>query len=193
MARFSGLKQQAKKLSGARDGATAIEFAFLAIPFFMIIFAILETFFALIAEQVISSATDTMARRLRTGQISQNITAAEFRAQFCHEASAIISCSADEIDNPSKLYIDLRSFNKFSDIPKDVPLTAHSTGHDLDSSQLGFNPGGPGSINMLRIYYRWPVVTDLIRPFLTNVKTADSTVPSSFLIVTTNAFIAEAY
>ena len=85
------------RLKRNRDGAAAIEFAMLALPFFMIVFAILETFVAMIAEQILSNATDTMARRLRTGQISQTITQAEFRAQFCEEVAILISCSPAEV------------------------------------------------------------------------------------------------
>lgn len=177
----------------SQDGSAAIEFALLAIPFFMIVFAIFETFFALIGEQVISDATDTMARRLRTGEISKNITQEEFRKQFCAEASVIITCSATEVANPQKLYIDLRSFAKFADIPTSIPLITHGSGRDLDVSKLGFAPGGAGTINMLRVYYRWPVITDLVRPFLTNIKPANSTIPSHYLIVSTDAFMTEAY
>lgn len=177
----------------ARDGATAIEFALLALPFFMTIFAILETFLALIAEQVIANATETMSRRLSTGQITQTITEAEFRKQFCAEASIIITCSAAEISLPERLYIDLRSFPKFADMPTTMPLKTHSTGRDLDTSQFGFKPGGPGTINMLRVYYRWPVITDFIRPFLTNVRAEGDNIPSDFLIIATDAFVTEEY
>ena len=39
----------------SRDGTAAIEFALLAIPYFLIIFAIIETFVAFTAEQVVSN------------------------------------------------------------------------------------------------------------------------------------------
>lgn len=176
-----------------RDGAAAIEFAMLALPFFMIVFAILETFVAMIAEQILSNATDTMARRLRTGQISQTITQAEFRAQFCEEVAILISCSPAEVKQPSSLYIDLRSFPDFQSMPDKLALKGHSTGRDIDSGSLGFSPGGPGSKNMLRVYYRWPVITDFIRPYLANIKAPGDSLPSHSLLVATNAYLAEAY
>lgn len=190
---FDQIKRQSRKLAHAKGGATAIEFALLAIPFFMVIFAILETFFALIAEQVIQSATEDVARLLQTGQLTQTITETEFRALFCAEAAVIIRCSDDEINSPSRLYIDLKSYAKFSDIDKNIPTIGHSTGRDLDVSKLEFSPGGSGSINMLRVYYRWPVVTDLIRPYLTNIKREGSNIPSDFLIVASEAFVSEGY
>ena len=46
---------------------------------------------------------------------------------------------------------------------------------------------------MLRVYYRWPVITDLVRPYLTKIRPLDGSMPSHFLIVATDAFRNEAY
>lgn len=183
----------ARRLIRSRDGAAAIEFAILAIPYFLVVFAIIETFLALIGEQLVSNATDTMARRLRTGQIASTITRDEFRKQFCAEVSILITCTAEEIKTPQKLYIDLRKFSAFADIPKSIPLTPNGQYYDLDTSAFGFSPGGPSTINMLRVYYRWQVTTDLIRPFLTRIRPKDGSMPSHFLIVATDAYLNEAY
>ncbi|SCX21617.1 Flp pilus assembly protein TadG [Agrobacterium rosae] len=177
----------------SRDGSAAIEFAILAIPYFLIVFAIIETFLALVGEQLVTNATDTMARKLRTGQIASTITKEEFRKQFCAEVSILITCSVEEIKTPQKLYVDLRRFNTFADIPKTIPLTLNGQYYDLDDSTFGFTPGGPSSINMLRVYYRWQVITDLVRPYLTKIRPKDGSMPSHFLIVATDAFRNEAY
>ncbi len=181
------------KFIRSRDGAAAIEFAILAIPYFLVVFAILETFIAMLGEQLVVNATDTMARKLRTGQISSTISREEFRKQFCAEISVLITCSATEIKVPSRLYIDLRRFNTFADIPKTVPLTPIGQTFDLNTTSFGFTPGGPSTINMLRVYYRWQVITDLVRPFLTRIRPADGSMPSHFLIVATDAYRNEAY
>ena len=52
----------------ARGGATAIEFVILALPFSALIFAILESCVSFAAQQLISNATDDIARQIRTGQ-----------------------------------------------------------------------------------------------------------------------------
>jgi Flp pilus assembly protein TadG len=183
----------ARRFAASREGAAAIEFAILAIPYFLVVFAIIETFLALVGEQLVTNATDTLARKLRTGQISNTITREEFRKQFCAEVSILITCSADEIRTPQKLYIDLRRFNAFADIPKNIALVPNGQYFDLDTSAFGFSPGGPSSINMLRVYYRWPVITDLVRPYLTKIRPLDGSMPSHFLIVATDAFRNEAY
>ncbi len=183
----------ARRFAASREGAAAIEFAILAIPYFLVVFAIIETFLALVGEQLVTNATDTLARKLRTGQISNTITREDFRKQFCAEVSILITCSADEIRTPQKLYIDLRRFNAFADIPKNIALVPNGQYFDLDTSAFGFSPGGPSSINMLRVYYRWPVITDLVRPYLTKIRPLDGSMPSHFLIVATDAFRNEAY
>src|SRR5690606_22221945 len=53
------------------DGAVAIEFAALIIPFCLLVFAILESCISFAAQQILSNATDDVARQFRTGQIRQ--------------------------------------------------------------------------------------------------------------------------
>jgi Flp pilus assembly protein TadG len=185
-----------RRFARSQDGAAAIEFAILSIPYFLIVFAILETFIAFIGEQVVSNGVEVMARKVRTGEIrstSANDPAfrTTFRTAFCNEISIMISCSASEIATPSKLYLDLRSFSTYADIPTSIPRQSSAQYADLKTSDFGYSPGGAKSINMLRAYYRWPVITDLVRPLLTSVRTSDGS--SSFLIVATATFQNEDY
>lgn len=184
-----------KSFARSRDGSTAIEFALLAIPYFMVIFAILETFVAFAAEQLVSNAVDTMSRKMRTGQITNvagqptYMDQTAFRREFCGEVSILIQCSEDEITTPNKLWLDVRTFSKFSDIPDTIPMNA--TG--LDTSVLQYSPGGSGSINMVRAYYHWQIITDLIRPYITPYKTTTGARLNDYLIVATAAFENEKY
>ncbi|CAH0339031.1 TadE/TadG family type IV pilus assembly protein [Rhizobium sp. CECT 9324] len=188
-----------KKLARSRDGAAAIEFAILSIPYFLIVFAIIETFVAFTAEQLITNAVNTLGRQLRTGEITYNLSRdsdkdrSEFRTAFCDEISILISCSAEEIATPSKLYIDARTFATFAAIPDYIPRMSADAHADLNPASFAFTPGGPTTINMLRAYYRWQVITDLIRPYITNIRPADGSMPSDFLIVATTAFQNENY
>ncbi len=176
-----------RRLLARRDGATAIEFSLLCIPFFMIVFASVETFVAFSAEQLLVSATDTMARKLRTGEITYNLgrstdmTETQFRKAFCDEIAIVITCSAEEIKKPEKLLIDVRSFAKFVDIPRSIPVTNSV----LDTGAFRFAPGGKKSINIVRAYYHWQIVTDVIRPFISNVRSADGSQRDYLMIATT--------
>lgn len=181
-----------RRFARSTDGAAAIEFAILAIPYFLIIFAILETFIAFIGENIISNGVDVMARKVRTGDIrSTNTTSTAFRTAFCNEISILITCSADEIATPKRLYIDLRSFSNYADIPTTIPRQSTAQNADLKTTDFAYSPGGAKSINMLRVYYRWPVLTDLVRPMLTTVRSSNGT--GDFLIVATATFQNEDY
>jgi Flp pilus assembly protein TadG len=192
------LSSRMSRLMRSRDGATAIEFAMLAIPYFMIIFAIIETFVAFTAEQLVTNAVDVMARQMRTGQITYNMgrttdmTQAQFRQAFCDNVSILISCSAAEIATPSKLYLDVQTFSTFGAIPTNIPYATTAQYSDIDPTGFKYAPGGPSTINMLRAYYRWQILADIIRPYITTIRTTGS-VPTDFLIVSTAAFQNEKY
>lgn len=178
-----------RRLFKDKSGTSAIEFALLAIPFMMVIFASLETFAAFTGEQLLANATETMARKVRTGQITSTTTQEQFRKAFCAEISVLMTCSATEAKTPSKLFIDVRSFTDFSKIPDAVPRK----NGDLDTSGFKFEPGGPTTITIVRAYYRWEVVTDLVRPYITNLRPAGSSMPKDYLMVATAAFRTESY
>ncbi len=106
----------------------------------------------------------------------------------------MITCSNTEAAVPDKLWIDLEQVTNFADIPTAVPLKLTNGGKnkDLDTSQIKYTPGGAGKINMLRAYYRWPITTDLVRPYISNIQSEGST-KGQFLIVATTAFQNENY
>lgn len=170
-----------------KDGATAIEFAILCLPFFLVLFAAIETFVAFSGEQLLTAATDSIARRIRTGEITFNQdkpsdvkTEAAFRKLFCDEIAIMLPCSQTELETPTKLYLDVRSFDKFSDIPPALPLV----GGDLDTTAFRFAPGGKKSINIVRAYYRWEILTDLVRPYITNIRPASGARPTYLMVAT---------
>lgn len=187
------------RLGRDREGAAALEFALLAVPFMLMIFAIFETFLAFAGEQLMANAVETMARKLRTGEITfgqgkpTDVTEAEFRQMFCDEIEIFGMCSATEATAPEKLYLDVRQFASFADMPRGVPKISTDVYSDLDTSDFAFSPGGPESKNMLRAYYRWQIMTDLMRPYITNIRPADKPMPTDFLIVQTAAFVNEDY
>jgi Flp pilus assembly protein TadG len=177
------------RLAKDKRGAAAIEFALLAFPFMLVTFASLETFVAFFGEQVLANANDTMSRKIRTGEITYNLgrstdkSATEFRTLYCEEINFFLSCDAD------RLYIDVRAFTKFADIPIDIPRN----GTDFNSTGFTFTPGGAEKINVVRAYYRWEVTTDLVRPYVTNLRSAGSAMPNDYLMVATNTVVNEAY
>ncbi len=195
----NGVRSRFRSLLRDRAGATAIEFAILLIPLLMVLFATFETFIAFAVEQVVVDATNKMARQLKTGQITFNLgrstdmTETEFRQAYCDLISIAITCSPTEAATPDKLWIDLQAVADFADIPTTIPRVSTDARSDLDTTNFAFSPGGPNTINMLRVYYRREVITDLVRPYISNLTRSGDTSPSEFLIVGTTAFKNENY
>jgi Flp pilus assembly protein TadG len=192
--RPKGLLRLFVRLRRNEDGVAAIEFALLAVPFFMLLFAIIESCIAFAAEQVLENAVDTMGRQVRTGEITfemdreTDMTEAEFKTAFCDHIRVMLSC-----DDDTRLFLDVRAFNNFNAIPRGIPRMNNAPHGDLDTAGFDFKPGGAKSINMVRAYYKWPILTDLVRPYITNIRPDDGSMPSDYLIVGTSAFRNEAY
>jgi Flp pilus assembly protein TadG len=152
------------------SGATAIEFGMLAIPFALLTFAILESCISFTAQQVLSGAADDVARQFRTGQLkptpnNQAAVAAEVRARICGQLEVMVSKGCPD------LFIDLRQFATFPDaLNIKTKLTGTGRDRDLDNTGFGINPGLAKSRNILRVYYKWPVITDFMRASLSNIK-----------------------
>ncbi|MEM0898855.1 MAG: TadE/TadG family type IV pilus assembly protein [Pseudomonadota bacterium] len=145
------LKSRRRHFLRDDEGATAIEFAFLAMPFFLTMFAILETSLSYTAQQVISNATANISREIRTGRMDPAaLGQSAFRTRFCQEIEIMVPDSCPD------LHIDISQYATFSAVPNQVP--------DLsDPSNFQFDPGGRGTINQMRIVYEWPIITDLMK------------------------------
>lgn len=144
-------------------GAVAIEFVVLAIPFALLVFAILESCISFAAQQVLSNATDDIARQLRTGQIKAGaVTEQSLKTMICDRLEIIVA------DGCPGLEVDLRRFNTFADAAAvRIKLTSD---RDIDTSGFGVSPGPSMTKNMLRVFYRWPVMTDFMRKSMSNLK-----------------------
>lgn len=149
-----------------RRGSTAIEFAMLAIPFALLVFAILESCISFAGQEVMANITDDVARQLRTGQLQQNnVTEASIKQLICNRLQIIVA------QNCPGLQVDLREYSSFAN--------AASAGFRISGDQIILTQGGsdttftvaPGlaeSINMLRVFYKWPVMTDLLAKQMAN-------------------------
>src|SRR5271154_2947410 len=137
---------------GEREAATTVEFALLAAPFVALLFAILQTALVFFAGQTLETAAATSARLLFTGQAQINgWSADQFKAQVCDQIHGIFNCN-------SSVYVDVETYPSFSAVNTGLPIINNT----FNSSVLGYNPGGPGDIVMLRLYYQYPVFISLL-------------------------------
>ncbi|NMG40523.1 pilus assembly protein [Chelativorans sp. ZYF759] len=144
-----------------RKGSTAIEFTILAIPFSMLVFAVLESCISFAAQQVMANAADDMARQFRTGQIkADQLSKQEVRDIFCERIQIVVSPGCPGLE------MDLRTYTTFAEAAQQ--RVAFLNG-DIDTQGFDIAPGPSMSKNMLRVFYRWPVITDFMRKSMANL------------------------
>lgn len=151
-----------KKFKRNERGATAVEFALVGGPFFLLMFAIIEVSLFFFAGQVFESSVDTVGRMVRTGQIDGNITEQEFKDIICEETKALFNC--DDI------YLDLTVVAKFGDLQE--PPKPSVLADDLAGFQ--FTPPGPSQIVQLTVMYEWPIVTNYVAAGLSNLQSKNA-------------------
>lgn len=151
-----------------RDGATVVEFALLAMPFALLVFAILESCISFAAEEYMQNVTDDTARMMRTGQLKKSdINETTFRKRICDRLEIFVSQGCPGLS------IDLRHFNTFkeaADMQTFSKKNADGSYSIYPTGGFKFDPGLSGTKNMLRVYYRWPVLTNLMRTRMSEFK-----------------------
>jgi Flp pilus assembly protein TadG len=133
----------------AKEGAAALEFALVAMPFFLLLYAIIDISLIFFASTTLENGIVAAARQIRTGQAqSMGMTEAQFRTLVCNEISMMLGCDA-------RLGLDVRKFNGFSNV--NLPAALDANGNL--TGNLSFDPGAPGDVIVVRAFYTWPVMT----------------------------------
>jgi Flp pilus assembly protein TadG len=141
------------------EAGTTLEFGLLAAPVIAGLFAILQTALIFFAGQTLETAAAKSARLIFTGQAQTNgWSAAQFKAQVCDQIVGIFNCS-------SGVTVDVETYSSFAAVNLGLPI---SNGV-FNTAALGYNPGGPGDIVVLRLYYQYPVFVNLLGFNLSNL------------------------
>ncbi|WP_157017535.1 TadE/TadG family type IV pilus assembly protein [Mesorhizobium xinjiangense] len=152
-----------------RDGVVAIEFAVLVLPFSLLIFAVLESCISFVGQQILTNATDEVARFVRTGQVrAEDLDQDVLEKLICDRLDLLVASGCDGLD------VDLRTHASYA--------AAAATGYKIDNGEIvltingnvdpeGFKveAGDSEDRNMLRVFYRWPVMTDFLRETMSNL------------------------
>lgn len=140
-------------------GSAAIEFAFVALPFFVLMFAAIDFGLMRFATSTLENAVAESARQIRTGQVAANgTTAAQFRTLVCNNISMVMACD-------QRLGIDVRVFNNFSNV--NFPAAVDGNGNLTGAFQ--FQTGGPSDIVLVRVFYAWPMLTPVFSDAMSNM------------------------
>jgi Flp pilus assembly protein TadG len=163
---FARLGRYFRRFGHSDEGSTGIEFTMLALPFSMLVFAILESCISFAAQEVMANATDDVARQLRTGQLlAANVTQTSLKKAICDRMEIMVAKGCPD------LVVDLREFPTFADAAAvKVKLIGPPGAQDIDTTGFDVKPGLALTKNMLRVFYRWPVITDFMSKAMSNLK-----------------------
>ena len=154
------------------DGAAAIEFAIVAMPFFLICVAIIELAMMFTANSLMMGATQDAVRAIRTGQVQviSDPDEAEnfFRQQLCdHISVALVNCN--------DVQFSVSVLDSFSGANTTTQVDEEG---NIDEPE--FDAGGSGDIVLVNVLYYHPLLTPLIGRFFSdspnNTKLLTSTV-----------------
>ncbi|MEX2650539.1 MAG: TadE/TadG family type IV pilus assembly protein [Alphaproteobacteria bacterium] len=138
----------------ASAGVTAVEFAMIAPVFIMILFGTLETSIMYYVATSMEGEVQIAARQVRTGNIQNSADPlAAFRAALCSNLGNLATCGS--------LVIDVRTFPDFGAM--DRPPLIDEDGNPQNEN---FEPGGGGDVVLVRIAYRYPIMTPFLGQFI---------------------------
>lgn len=160
------------------EGATAIEFAMVALPFILTLFGIIEISLAYTAGTLLEGGTVSAARLIRTGQIQTGSADPEtaFREELCNQADILVVCDNIQVE---AIPMPDDSFGSVGD---------YAVQYDNDGNMVsrGFDAGGVSDVMLVRVYYAYPFLTPMIGTLLGG---ADQTMP----LLSTVVFQTEPY
>lgn len=162
------------------SGSVAVEFALTAIPFFVLLFAILEASVVFFATATLDQAVNDASRLIRTGQAqTAGTTPAQLTQTICNNVALLSDCT-------NKLKLDVRVFSNFSSVSFPSVLGTDGT---IKNDKLVFSMGAAGDIVLVRAFYIWPIWS----PFATGLANNSASSSAGRLIQSSAAFRNEPY
>lgn len=145
-----GLRRLVVSFGRHTDGTAAVEFGIIVVPFFALLFAIIELALVFWASQVLETAVSDTSRLIMTGQAAQQgFDKAKFKTELCNRVLGLFNCG-------SAMMIDVRTANNFGTANLGKP-TFKANG-EIDDAGFQYQAGGPGDIVVVRVMYEWPLI-----------------------------------
>ncbi|OIS93107.1 TadE/TadG family type IV pilus assembly protein [Brucella cytisi] len=151
---LAGASANLRRFARAQHGVAAVEFALLIVPFLIIIFATIEVGVSFVARQVVSNATETVARELQTtGRIKGTPISEEvLRTALCQQIQFMVAAGCPNLS------FNLGAYEGFAKVPTDGLLD-----RDGKLTTKGITgTSGTSTINQLNVVYAWPVLTNIL-------------------------------
>jgi Flp pilus assembly protein TadG len=153
-----------KRYQNSEKGATAIEFAMVAFPFFALLGVIIETGAMMLTEFGLQAAVQEVARTARTGQAQGGSkTAADFKSKICENASIIVNCG-------SLLTVYANSYSTWAQLSANMPsFTNIGVKDDGTQNPTAYKLGAPTCPSSLVATYDWKFMMPMMN-YLGNVQ-----------------------
>lgn len=146
------------------SGVTAVEFGLLALPFFSIIGAIMETSIVFMAGNVLDSAVHDSSRLIRTGQVqTAKLDAAAFKKNICDRVYGLFP------DCINGIYLEVKQLGSFNATNITPPVDWNCKSNCGWTRTESFSPGAREDIVLVQAYYKWPIMLSIGDFTLANV------------------------
>lgn len=176
---LTATKKALRRFHRDRHGSAAVEFAFIAPLFFLLLFAIMETALIFFAGQVLETGTQDSARLMLTHQAQDaNMSRADFEKDLCNRVSALFDCS--------KVVLSVRSYAPGIVIPS-ADLADPIVGGSFVNNSV-YQTSKPGDTVLVRAFYQWPMVVTGLGYNIANIGSGTN---SKRLLAATMAFRVE--
>jgi len=137
----------------ATRGATAVEFALVAMPFLFMLFAIFEIGRMYTLNSVLEDATMVSGRMVRTGELQTSGRGADaFRESVCERMGIFGG------DCENSLSVDVRVMPQFANQTAPDPVVDDQ----FEEGVLTFEPGSPQDIVLVRTWWRTPIFVPMV-------------------------------
>ena len=142
-----------RRLVRKQDGAAAVEFGMVAAPFLLLVFAIMETAIVFFAGQALETAVADSARLIMTGQAqTQGFNQSAFKNAVCAKIYGLFDCA-------NGVYVDVKTYTV---VHQRQPEPAARRATATSRTTMSYQPGGPGDIVVVRLFYQWPIYVSLL-------------------------------
>ncbi len=163
------------RLAADDRGTASIEFAFVSVPFFTLVFGIFKVCLLFFTTFALENSVWQASREMRTGQFQSGTGAyagldgealrAAFKQSVCDSAPPFVSCA--------DIRVLAQSVSQFSDIVAPNCRSDTNTIIDEEVARGNFNVGGSSAVILMTACLRWAMGPQI--PFLDLGDLADGT------------------
>jgi Flp pilus assembly protein TadG len=145
-----------------QNGVAAVEFGLVAVPFFALLFAIIETAVVFWTSQALETAVAAAARTVYTGKFQNKYTSGDigksFKKEVCDRMTALLQCTQDT----STVHVDVRV------VTATIPAVVKNG--EIDPSAFIYQKTQANDLVLVRVAVEYPIFSSLLNPNQASLK-----------------------